>query len=83
MDGEETIKCQFQSIIFINSGIFYRITTIVNVPVHLNDLTFNSVTFKDTHRKSAPSNKTTALTNSTNTDIWVVGILNQLFIRGF
>ena len=37
---------------------------------------------KDTHREKAPSNKTLALTKITNIDIWVVGILNQLFIRG-
>ena len=37
---------------------------------------------KVTHRENAPSNKTTALTKSTNMDIWVVGISNQLFIRG-
>ena len=34
---------------------------------------------KDTHREKAPSNKTPALTNSTN---WVVGTSNQLFLRG-
>ena len=37
---------------------------------------------KDTHREKAPSNKTLALTKITNIDIWVVGILNQLFITG-
>ena len=37
---------------------------------------------KDTHSEKAPSNKTLALTKITNIDIWVVGILNQLFIRG-
>ena len=37
---------------------------------------------KDTHREKAPSNKTLALTKSTNMDIWVVGTSNQLFIRG-
>ena len=38
--------------------------------------------FKDTHKEKAPSNKTPALTKSTNMGIWVVGITNQLFIRG-
>ena len=38
--------------------------------------------FKDTHREKAPSNKTPALTNSTNMGIWVVGISNKIFIRG-
>ena len=37
---------------------------------------------KNTHRKKAPSNKTPALTNSGNMCIWVVGISNQVFIRG-
>ena len=36
---------------------------------------------KDTHREKAPSNKTLALTQSTNMEIWVVGTLNQLFNR--
>ena len=31
---------------------------------------------------TAPSNKTPALTKSTNMDIWVVGTTNQLVIRG-
>ena len=37
---------------------------------------------KDTHVEKAPSNKTPALTESTNMSIWVVGRTNQLFIRG-
>ena len=35
---------------------------------------------KDTHREKAPSNKTPALTKSTNMGIWVVDTTNQLFI---
>ena len=35
---------------------------------------------KDTHREKAPSNKTPALTKSTNMGIWVVGTTNQLVI---
>ena len=38
--------------------------------------------FKNTHRENAPSNKTPALTNSMNMDIWIVGISNQHFVRG-
>ena len=38
--------------------------------------------FKDTHREKVPSNKTSALTKSTDMGIWVVGISNQLFRRG-
>ena len=37
---------------------------------------------EDTHREKAPSNKTPALTKSTNVGVWAVGTLNQLFIRG-
>ena len=37
---------------------------------------------KDTHREKALSNKTPALTKSTNMGIWVLGTTNQLFMRG-
>ena len=38
---------------------------------------------QDTHRKKTLSNETPVLTKSMNTDIWVVGTSNQLFvIRG-
>ena len=46
------------------------------------NLNNNNDNIMDTHREKAPSNKTPALTKSMNTDIWVVGTLNQLFIRG-
>ena len=36
----------------------------------------------DACREKAPSNKTPALTKSTNMGVWVVGTTNQLFIRG-
>ena len=32
--------------------------------------------------ENTPSNKTEALTKSKNMYIWVIGTLNQLFIRG-
>ena len=38
------------------------------------------VCIKDTQRENTFSNKSQALTESTNMDIWVIGILNQLFI---
>ena len=50
--------------------------------VHIIDTTHRTLSFKDTHRGKAPSNKTPAHTKSMNIDIWVVGTLNQLFIRG-
>ena len=37
---------------------------------------------KDTHRVKALSNRTPTLTESMNVDIWVVGTLNKLFVRG-
>ena len=37
---------------------------------------------KDTHREKSPSNKTPALRKIANMDVWAVGTLNQLFIRG-
>ena len=36
----------------------------------------------NTHSKNAPSNKTQVITKSMNMEIWEVGTLNQLFIRG-
>ena len=38
--------------------------------------------FKDTHSEKSPSSKILALTKSMNMNIWVVGKLKQLFIRG-
>ena len=43
---------------------------------------YKIVVLKDTHREKAPSNKTPALTKSTNMGIWVVGTTNQLFKGG-
>ena len=40
------------------------------------------VVLKHTHGQKAPSNKTPALTKSTNMDIWIVDTSNQLFIIG-
>ena len=37
---------------------------------------------KDTHGEKAPSNKTPVHTKCRNMEIWVLGTLNQLFIRG-
>ena len=44
---------------------------------------YSSSLFKDTHREKAASNKTPALTKSTNMGIWVVGTSNQPFIKDF
>ena len=37
---------------------------------------------KDSHKEKEPSNKTPALRKIANMDVWAVGSLNQLFIRG-
>ena len=37
---------------------------------------------KDTHREIAPSNKSPALRKSTIMNVWAVGTLNRIFIRG-
>ena len=41
----------------------------------------NELNIKDIYREKAPSNKTPALTKSTNMGMLVVGTSNQLFIR--
>ena len=53
-----------------------------NAKYKLQSTNYRKSKLKDTHRKKAPSNKTPALTNSTNMGIWVVGTSYQLFIRG-
>ena len=35
------------------------------------------------HSKNAPSNKTQKITESINMEIWEVGTMNQLFLRGY
>ena len=40
------------------------------------------VFIKDTNKEKAPTGKTQVSTKSINMDIWVIGTLNQLFIRG-
>ena len=42
----------------------------------------NASAFMNTHSKNAPSNKTQVIIKSMNMEIWEVGTLNQLFIRG-
>ena len=42
----------------------------------------SGTSFQDTHREKAPLNKTPALLESMNMNIWVVGISNQLSITG-
>ena len=44
--------------------------------------THSNSSLKDTHKEKPPSNKTLALTKSTNMDIWFVDTSNQPSIRG-
>ena len=41
-----------------------------------------NISFKDTQREKAPSNKTPVLAKSTNLDVWPIGTSSKLFIRG-
>ena len=43
---------------------------------------YSRISFKDTQREKAPSNKTPAFSKSINMDIRVVGTSNQFFITG-
>ena len=56
----------------VNENLDY--TSVLNILIQ-------TLIFKDTQREKALSNKTPALTKSTNMDIWVVGTTNQL-LRG-
>ena len=42
----------------------------------------NLYLIKDTRWEKAPSNETPVLIKSTNMGTWIVGTINQLFIRG-
>ena len=56
---------------------------IVTLSTYINSASTNMyLLLKDTHREKAPSNKTPALTKSTNMGVWAVGKLNQFLIRG-
>ena len=70
-------KCFFFLIHMVNFviGIRPRCTDLL--------LTNSQSTFKETYRKNTPSNKTGALTKSMNIYIWVICILNQLFISDY
>ena len=48
-----------------------------------NVLDVSRKVFEDTHRENTHSKKTRGLLKSINMDIWVIGTLNQLFIRGY
>ena len=50
---------------------------------HGDNKLLNYYLVQDSHTENTPSNKTQALTKSTNMDIWLIGTLTQLFIRGF
>ena len=55
---------------------------IVTLSTYINSAsTYMYLLLKDTHREKALSNKTPALTKSTNMGVWAVGKLNQFLIR--
>lgn len=60
--------------------------TIANPSALYNPILFRFYLFqikvKDTHKENAFINKTQVLTKRIKIDIWVISILNQLFIRG-
>ena len=51
-----------------------------NTAKEKNLLVDGHLSFKDTHRKNAPLNKTQALTKSVNMGIWKVGTSNHPFV---
>lgn len=71
------------------SKVFFFLIHMVNFVIGIRPrctdllLTNSQSTFKETYRKNTPSNKTGALTKSMNIYIWVICILNQLFIRDY
>ena len=71
----KVLKLNFQK----NKVVSGKVSFFVIGPI----CTLNSVCLKDTHRENTPSNKTQALTKSTNRDNWVISILNQLLITDF
>ena len=49
---------------------------------HVPDKKIKERILRGTHMEKAPSNKITAFTKIMNIDIWVIGTLNQLLLRG-
>ena len=76
----------------VKSAISRHNKTLLNPPTNTNEKTCKCINkkktsaprkaLKDTHRENPVINKTQALTKSMNMDIWVIGTLNQQFIRG-
>ena len=56
--------------------------TIMDKKVQKRQKTHSNSSLKDTHKEKPPSNKTLALTKSTNMDISFVDTSNQPSIRG-
>ena len=87
MTKQITFKCV--AVISQHSSLTYHITLVKDqssfyeirsLAIYIKIKAFHLV--KDTHREKAPSNKSAALTKSTNMDIWVISTSNQLFVRG-
>ena len=75
-------------VINLNETLNKVITLMTHFPLHctftLPQLlcTDKKIGFQDTHGQNILSNKTEALTKSMNMNIWAIGTLNQLIVRG-
>ena len=61
---------------------FQKFTKICVWMCKIFPITGLNISFKETQREKAPSNKTPALTKSTDLGVWATGTSNELFIRG-
>ena len=73
--------CSFLPLVFIKFvrivfyfSLFWRVASLKVLFVNVFDIEINVV--RNTQREKAPSNKTQALTKSTNMGVWVVGTSN-------
>ena len=73
--------CSFLPLVFIKFvrivfyfSLFWTVASLKVLFVNVFDIEINVV--RNTQREKAPSNKTQALTKSTNMDIWVVSTSN-------
>ena len=73
-------KAGFAKDFFINH--FILLTANITSCCFYFAFSFCNIFVEDTHREKAPSNKSAALSKTTDMDTSVVGTTNQLFIRG-
>ena len=81
-------RCQWHcsGVLIVNCELLTRCSVFLQIllagKLIRSYLNVDTNAFKDTHSEKSPSSKIPALTKSMNMDIWVVGKLKQLFIRG-